>query len=217
MRTALAVIILALFSVMPASATDHDANFLIKRAGKVIGFHQVDISKTANGMLVETTIRIRVKFGPIPLFRYEHKAVEEWRGGELYSLTSETNNNGEDCFVRLARADDGFEIDGSGFSGIAPFSAMPPSYWNKDLIKANSLINTQTGELIEVTVTELGHTSAPHQIRAEQYRIVGTLALDLWYDGPQWVGSNFTIDGEELTYELAPQAREYAKHDDSAD
>ncbi len=210
MRTTLALFLVVFLSVMPASARDHDANFLIKRAGKVIGFHHVDISNTADGIVVETTIRMRVKFGPVPLFRYDHKAVEKWRAGSLYSLSSETNNNGDDDYVRLTRIANGYKIEGSGFSGVAPVSAMPSSYWNKSLVETNRLINTQTGEIIDVTVAELGRTMAPHQRDAEQYRIVGTIALYLWYDGPKWVGSQFTIDGEELIYELAPSSQDYA-------
>lgn len=217
MRLSLAVAILVLFSVMPASANNLDTNFLIKRAGKVIGFHNVEITDTNAGKIVETTIRMRVKFGPIRLFRYDHSAVEEWRGSELILLSSETNNNGEDCFVRLIRGKEHFVIDASGYSGNAPLDATPSSYWDRGRVNTDALINTQTGELIDVTVTDLGRTLAPHKRLAEQFRMVGTLAVDLWYDGPQWVGSNFTIDGEELTYELAPQLREYAKHDESAD
>ena len=217
MKTALAVIILVLFSVMPASARDHDANFLIKRAGKVIGFHHVAISRSTHGMVVETTIRMRVKFGPIRLFRYDHSAVAEWRGGALHSLWSETNNNGDVDYVRLIRGNEGFVIEGSGFSGRAPAQAMPSSFWNKEIVNADVLISTQTGELINVTVAQIGRTRAPHQRPAEQYRMVGTLALDIWYDGPDWVGSSFTVDGEELTYELAPEARDYARREEAAD
>ena len=217
MRMTLAALILAIFSMMPASASDLDAKFLIKRAGKVIGFHQVDVTNTEAGKTVETTIRMRVKLGFVPLFRYDHQAIEEWRDGELYSLTSATNNNGDDDYVRLIRSEAGFEIDGSGYSGSAPAGAMPSSYWNKDLVSADAMINTQTGELIDVSVSELGRTMGPHLQLADQYRIVGTLALDLWYDGAQWVGSNFVIDGEELTYELAPQPRNHARYDEAAD
>lgn len=217
MRTTLVACILVFFSVMPASARDHDAQFLIKRSGKVIGFHNVDVTQTETGAIAETTIRMRVKFGPIRLFRFDHKAVEEWRDGVLYSLSSETNNNGDDDYVRLTRSENGFEIEGSGFSGTAPASAMPSSYWNRSLVETDRLISTQTGEIIEVTVDDFGRTMAPHNRAAEQYRITGTLALDLWYDGPQWVGSQFTIDGEELVYELAPLKREYAKLTDEAD
>lgn len=102
MRTALALIILVMFSVMPASARDHDANFLINRAGKVIGFHHVDVTHTADGMVVETTIRMRVNFGPVPLIRYDHNAVEEWQDGELFLLTSKANNSGEELTYELA-------------------------------------------------------------------------------------------------------------------
>ena len=61
MRSSLAVIILVLFSVMPASANNHDTEFLIKRAGKVIGFHNLEITDTNAGKTVETTIRMRDK------------------------------------------------------------------------------------------------------------------------------------------------------------
>ena len=211
MRTVLALIILAGSAMMPAWASDHDANFLIKRAGKVIGYHVVDVTETETGAIVETRIRMRVKFGPIPLFKYDHSAVEEWRDGQLYSLQSETNNNGEDLFASVSRIDGQLVIEGSGYEGAAPLSALPSSYWNKALTDAETMINTQTGELIEISVAEMGKSYAPHGAPAEQFRLTGTLDLDLWYDGTKWVGSDFTIDGEKLTYELEQSAQEFAQ------
>ena len=72
------------------------------------------------------------------------------------------------------------------------------------------MINTQTGEILDIETSRIGETVAPNNRRAEQYQLVGTVALNLWYDGDRWVGSNFTIDGEELTYVLVDEPQEFA-------
>lgn len=218
MRTPLAFIILLSLGTMPASASDLDANFLIKREGKVIGFHRVDVEDTEDGQRVETTIRMRVKLGPIPVFRYDHASVEEWRDGELVSLMSTTKRNRKEMFVRAVRTEAGFEIEGTKYAGLAPEGALPSSYWKKDLVSAESMINTQHGKILDIEVTPLGLTTAEHGQTAEEYKLVSTDLLHLWYDGPRWVGARFTVDGEELVYELdESDEREYAQLDEQSD
>ena len=195
---------------MPAAARDLDAKFLIERKGKVIGYHAVEITPTGAGARVDTRIEMRVGLGPITLFRYDHQATEIWRGEDLISLVSETDNNGDQTYVDAKRYGDRLMIRGSGYEGPAPAGAMPSSYWDKDLVRADAMINTQTGEILEIETSLVGETVAPNDRRAEQYRLVGTLALNLWYDGERWVGSNFTVDGEELTYILVDEPREFA-------
>ncbi|MHA7872809.1 MAG: DUF6134 family protein [Hyphococcus sp.] len=213
--------LISLFCVaftLPASARDLDAKFLIKREGKVIGFHQVDVREEGGDFIVDTFIEMRVKFGPIPVFRYDHEAREIWRDGTVVSIDSETNYNGDETFVSARRDETGaLYIDGSDYQGPAPSNAMPSSYWDKGLVEAEALINTQTGEIIDIDVEPLGETLAPHNASAEQYRVVGSIALDIWYDGPRWVGSQFTIDGEELVYELVEGDPQYASLEDFLD
>lgn len=195
---------------MPVAARDLDAKFLIERKGKVIGYHAVDVTPTDYGARVETTIEMEVGIGPITLFRYDHKATEIWRDDKLISLVSKTNNNGEQEYVDAKRYGEALMINGSAYEGPAPDGAMPSSYWDKDLVKADAMINTQNGEVMEVDTTKIGQTEAPHNQLAEHYRLVGSIALNLWYEGEKWVGSNFTVDGEELTYVLVDENREYA-------
>lgn len=185
---------------MPALAGDLDAKFLIKREGNVIGYHTVDVTETEDGYLVDTKIRMRVKLGPIPLFKYDHEAREVWKDGELASLTSVTNHNGERSSVEAERIDGVLMIDGTDFQGAAPAEAAPSSYWRKSIVDSPALINTQTGEIIAVEVESFGETTAPGDTLAEHYRITGTVSLDIWYDGEKWIGSHFIVDGEELTY-----------------
>lgn len=201
---------------MPAAARDLDAKFLIERKGEVIGYHAVDVTPTQTGARVDTQIEMKVGIGPITLFKYEHDSTEIWNGETLVSLVSKTNNNGDRDFVDAKRYGAQLVIDASGYRGPAPAGAMPSSYWDKGLVSAEAMINTQTGEIMDVTTSRVGETLAPHNRPAEQFQLVGTVALNLWYDGERWVGSNFTIDGEELTYVLVDDPREYAVLEDLA-
>lgn len=202
MRRGLAPLFMFLVMAMPAAASEFNAEFLIKRKGKVIGFHRVEVALDEDKTVANTTIRMKVKVGPIVVFRYAHDSVEEWRGGEIRSIESETNRNGKEMFVRAARGEEGLEIEGTKYSGVAPAAALPSSYWNKQLVSAPGMINTQHGEVMDIVVTPKGETETEAGQTAEQFHLIGTAPLDLWYDGARWVGASFEIDGEALVYEL---------------
>ncbi|MEM8771156.1 MAG: DUF6134 family protein [Pseudomonadota bacterium] len=210
MRLALLTSVLLSTSIMPASARDLDAKFLIERKGKVIGYHEVRVEPTSDGMRVETDIEMKVKFGPIPVFRYRHDSTEIWRNDEVVSIVARTNNNGDKEFINAKRSGEKLMIEGSAYEGPAPVDAAPSSYWNKDMLSASALISTQNGEIIDITVYDKGETEAPHSQTAEHYFLNGTVGLNIWYDGEKWVGSNFTVDGEELTYVLVDDEQDYA-------
>lgn len=184
----------------PAVAGDLDAAFQILRQGKPIGHHVVDVEQSGDLTIVNTLIEMRVRFGPIALYRYDHEAREVWTGGALVSIESRTDDNGAKSTLAARLIGDRLVIDGSGYKGPAPPGVAPSSYWNRASIGAPLLLNTQNGELVEVETTRLGVTATPDGAVGEQYRIVGTVALNIWFDGPRWVASNFTVDGEELTY-----------------
>ena len=213
MRLPIIVAVFLVLGTLPASASELDANFLIKRKDKVIGFHRVEVTDAETGRRVETTIEMKVKFGPIPVFRYKHASVEEWRDGVLVSINSATDRNGKDMSVRAARTEEGFMIDGTQYKGPAPEGALPSRYWKKDLVEAAAMINTQHGQILDIEVTPLGLTEAEHGAVAEEYKLVSSDLLHLWYDGPRWVGARFTVDGEELVYELVEDERDYARLD----
>lgn len=214
MRLSLLIAVFYAAVTMPASARDHDAKFLILHEGKVIGYHAVHVVEDEAGTVVETKIKMRVKLGPIPLFHYDHEAREVWRGDELVSLVSATNNDGDKAAVNAARVDGVLEIDGTGYRGPAPAGAVPTSYWNKSFVAADKLIDTQTGELMDVDVQRLGASPAPDRRLADHYRIKGPMDIDLWFVGERCVGSHFTVDGDELTYVPVPEERRYAALDE---
>ncbi len=194
-------------SLTAAYAEPPDAVFEILRKGERIGFHVVESEETADGLIVSTHVRMRVKFGPIPVYGYAHQAVELWRGGALQGLQSRTEDNGTSMSLSLRSEIGRLIIDGTAWRGAAPQGAAPSSYWNRAVIGAATHINSQNGELIDVETTYAGRSVAPNGEPADRYRIRGTVVADFWYEGERWVGSSFTIDGEELVYRLVdPQS-----------
>jgi hypothetical protein len=214
MKTAFLIAAALAFLAAPVSASELDSAFDIMRKGERIGFHAVDVEKTGDGHKVETRIEMKVAFGPITLFHYSHDALEVWKGGALQSLTSRTDNNGRKMELSVERSGDRLLVEGQDYQGEAPLSAIPSSYWNKDIVNTKHLLNTQTGALIEVTTKALGETRAPSGAIAEQHLINGSVALNLWYDNLRWVGADFVVRGEALAYRLiddASRARLFAK------
>lgn len=190
-----------------AAAASLDAAFDIIRKGDRIGFHAVKVEETGDGgFRVETRIEMQVKFGPIPVFRYDHVSSELWRDGKVVSIESTTNNNGKAESLKAERTGDVLAINGTQYKGEAPGDAVPSSYWNKAIVNTSTLLDTQNGRLIEVKVANLGETPSPSGAPAEQHRLSGSVDLNLWYSGQRWVGADFIVRGQALTYRLVDEA-----------
>jgi len=209
MKKSLTCFLASIFATSPvmAFAADLDAGFNIIRKGERIGYHAVNVEETADGQTrVETRIAMKVKIGPIPVFRYEHVSSEIWQGGLLQTIESRTNNNGKEESLSVRRDGESLFIDGTEFKGRGPGDAAPSSYWNKSIVGAKTLLDTQNGRLIDVRIENLGATRSPTGAPAEQHRLTGTVDLNLWYDGAQWVGAEFVVRGQALTYRLVDDA-----------
>ena len=200
-----ALLFTAIFALAAQPSYALDAAFDILRKGKPIGVHAVTITEDGDQVIAETEIRMTVKFGFLTVFRYAHDSREVWRDGVLERLDSKTNDNGLERAVSVRREVDQYRVIGTKFDGYASMNAAPSSYWNKEaMLNCEVLINTQTGELIEVETDSLGE--APALLAsggtklAESYQLRGTVDLDLWYDEDSWVGARFTVRGEELVY-----------------
>lgn len=192
-----------------AAAAGLDAAFDIIRKGDRIGFHAVDVEETGDGgYRVETRIEMQVKFGPIPVFRYQHVSTETWRDGVLQTVESRTDNNGKAETLTARREGDGLAIDGTRFKGEGPGDAIPSSYWNKAIVSTRTLLDTQNGRLIDVRIENLGQTPTPTGAAAEQHKLTGTVDLNLWYAGERWVGADFVVRGQQLTYRLIDDQRQ---------
>lgn len=199
LKAIIAAIGLAVGLAGAANAAERDAAFRIMWKGHPVGYHLVNVEETDDGIRVETRVEMRIKFGPIPVYRYSHQAVEYWRNGELQFLASVTTDDGVEKSVGAWRENGALMVEGTAYSGLAPEGAIPASCWSRSVLGAHKVFSMQDGEIIDVAVEDLGESVSPAGISADHFKMNGTLSVDVWFKGDEWVGSQFIAEGEEFT------------------
>ncbi len=189
---------------LPVPASDRLA-FRLVRKGDVIGSHTLDFAAMGDTLSVSVAIDILVKFGPVPVYRYKHRATETWRGGVFAGIESVTNRDGTAHRMRAETTPSGLMVEGSQAPRYtAPPNTYPTTYWNRVMLQRN-VINSEDGRLLDVTPMALAEETVPAAsgtLRARHYRLGGDLPLDLWYDAAeQWAHLVFTKDGSTISYE----------------
>jgi len=180
--------------------------FRLIRHGSDIGSHTIRFDQQGDLLTVRVDVDVLVKFGPIPLARYAHRATEVWHGSTLTEISATTDKNGSKLSMSGHRTEEGLAVSGTNATRyIAPEDALPTSYWNPHLLNV-PMIGTQDGMLVRPVVKNLGTDSVPAasggQIPATRYGLRGDLDLDLFYDQSRtWAGMEFSVaDGSTIHY-----------------
>lgn len=200
--------------VAEASSIDEQADyhFNVYLNGKEIGTHKVQL-KMQDGIKkvnIEADFDVKVLF--VSVYKYRHTNQETWEGQCLNKVDASTDANGEKFFISSKQAEQGMQLfthEGErGVDGCVRSFA----YWDLDLLQADMLLNTQTGEYVRAELDEkgidniqLGDVSTP----SKKYQLVtedGT--IDLWYTlDDRWVAlESKTSNGMTLRYEAKPEA-----------
>jgi hypothetical protein len=176
-----------------ASAQTRAWNYRVLLDESEIGRHRFTLHENGADREMRIEARFAVKFLAITFYRYEHVATERWRDGCLRALDSRTDDDGERQAVNWRETGGACE--------------MSFAYWNPRILKAERLLNAQTGEMVPVSVQRLGEESitvrgAP--ARAQRYRLIAPpLQIDIWLDGADWVAlESLAKGGRRLRYEL---------------
>ena len=184
-------------------------SFAVMRKGSKIGTHMLTFDQDGDNLTVQVNVELKVGVGPIVLFRYKHHAIEVWKGGQLVSIDTETNDDGTPNKVTGRRTPEGFKVEGTKARAyIAPDDALPATHWNHKQLDG-PWINTQDGRLMHPTITPKGSEMIPvasgAKIPAKHFAVTGDAVLETYYDGASnWVGLNFKAgDGSVILYELA--------------
>lgn len=182
MRTttsAIAGSVLALLLGSAATAADSAGDtlrFQVLLDDRPIGTHEFRIAGDGDRRTVETRARFDVRVLFVPVFRYSHDNTEVWADGCVQRLDSQTDSNGRPFRVSLDRDDDGYRIatlDGSSEDAARCISTF--AYWDPAFLQQSRLLNSQTGELIEVEVEPLGVVDLDWpgiEVPVEGFRIV---------------------------------------------
>ena len=190
-----------------APAADGEWNFRVLLDGKEVGWHRYVVRGDGASTEVESRAQFDVRFLLLNAYSYRHTARERWRGACLDELESRTETNGRVEEVAAVAYDDAVVVDGPSGDARLPGCVMSFAYWDPRILRATRLLNSQTGELLPVSVAQRGTERvnvAGRTVAATRHRLSApNLQIDLWYADGRWVALEApTPGGRTLRYEL---------------
>jgi len=208
------LLMLSIFNLVHAASsisgsTDKSWDFKVYLDGDEIGFHNFSMLQKENRQEIYSSARFDVKFLFFNAYSYEHDNVEHWRGQCLESINAVTNDNGERYNVSGKVDNDEFIVN-----TLEKKSAYQPclktfAYWDPGFLNETRLLNSQTGEMIEVESQFIGNETLTHQgkeIESRHYRLLGeNLQIDLWYsDDDNWLALESLTEGGRIVRYAMP-------------
>ena len=205
---------LSLLAVAPfASATDATRNwrFDVLLDGKEIGYHEFQVRDDGSTQVLETEASFDVKFLFFNAFRYRHRNTETWSDGCLSRVDATTDSNGKLQTVNGRRADGSFAVRWTDGESALPVCVQSFAYWNPGILEATRLLNTQTDEYEDVTVSFVSTDEVvvdDEPVNALRYRLSAKGGdITLWYsndDQPLWLALEAPAKGgRTIRYEPA--------------
>jgi hypothetical protein len=171
-----------------------------------IGYHHFS-RETVDGVehiISEAEFSVRFMF--FTVYHYRHSSHEKWRNGCLLKLESKTDDNGDEQFVKLTRDSNQSRIETEKTQLTSDACIRSFSYWDLSQLNASSLLNSQTGKLMNVSLRKLGNeTLLLPPVEARRYQLVGEdIEIDLWYtQDNQWLALQSTTEnGSLIRYQL---------------
>lgn len=199
---------LALLLSSGVEAASKEWRFRVYLDDREIGYHHFLLTENSSETRLTTRAELEVTFLRIPVFSYTHENTERWNDGCLESIASVTDENGELYRVEGDAAADGFRITTNAGESLLPDCISTFAYWDRSFLQRKSLLNSQTGEYVDVEVDYIGEhriSAGNTTLPAHQYRLQGEdLELELWYsqDG-DWLALQSNVEGGRLLrYEI---------------
>lgn len=203
----------------PASTTAIQWNFAALLDGRSIGIYRFTLEEPSGGKpgwrTLTSNARFDVKLLGIAVYRYRHKAREQWNGNCLASIAARTDDGSKVDEVRGKQNADGFalEVTHSGSNAtlqdttVKTDCLMSFAYWNPALKTQRRLLDPGSGRVETVSITPLQTTMIEvrgQPVSASGFRINGPMhSIDVWYSGDEWVGLDTVVDhGRHLSYRL---------------
>lgn len=175
-----------------------------------IGYHDFS-SEIIDGIEhITSEAEFNVRFMFFTVYHYRHSNQEQWRNGCLLRLESSTDDNGDKQFVKLSRDNKQSRIETGQTLLTTEDCIRSFSYWNLSQLDASTLLNSQTGELMNVSLEKLGTETLDKDqsfIEASKYKLVGKdIEITLWYtQDNQWLAlQSITKNGSLIRYQLKP-------------
>ena len=205
---------ISIFNVAYASnGINKNWQFKVYLDGDEIGFHNFSMIHKEQHHEIYSSARFDVKFLFINAYSYEHDNVELWNGQCLNSINAVTDDNGELYKVSGKAGNDVFVVSTSEDQDEKQNRYSPCiktfAYWDPEFLKESSLLNSQTGEMIQVESEFIGNETMTHrgkETEARRYRLRGeNLQIDLWYSNDDhWLALESLTEGGRIVRYAMP-------------
>ena len=200
----------ALLSAVPlwSAAADTSFDFQVFLDDKPIGEHRFTVGGPSEARTVTSDARFAVKLMGLTVYRYAHRAAEQWRGNCLRSLVASTDDDGAASRVTAEANGDALRVSMPEGTSSIEGCVMSFAYWNPAIRQQMRLLNAQTGrhEAVQVGRVADGAVEVRGQtVPAVRWRIDGPAQpVDVWYTAQgEWVGLDSTVGGgRKLRYRL---------------
>lgn len=159
--------------------------FDVMREGSKIGTDTIDVTRTGDVTNVKIATHIVVKIAFITAYRYDSTETENWKGNQLVSFKSVTDDNGKDHTVSASQSGGKITLTVDGEPTTAPKSIAPASVWSADVSKHAQLFDTANGKRMAVRAEDLGEETVtlngvPRQL--QHVKLSGQFDRNLWFD-----------------------------------
>jgi hypothetical protein len=194
----------------PATAQQQLWRFKVSLDEREIGFHNFMVTREGTQRTVEINADFDVKILFINAYSYDHDNREIWKDGCLQQIESETDDNGDLLKVVGENITEGFTITTNANTPRTIGSPCVRSfaYWNPVFLESSQLLNSQTGEIVDVNITGQGEETLVidgQPVPSRRYEIaMDEGPITLWYtrDSSQWLALQaMTEGGRTLRYQ----------------
>ncbi|MDC1096418.1 DUF6134 family protein [Pelagibacteraceae bacterium] len=210
-------IIIIISSISSSSShVEHYSNFSILeydlfRNDKLIGFHKYNLKRNNNELIVESSIKFKIKKLGVDLYSYAAESKEIYKNNNLEKFTSKTKQNKKDKYVNISKdKDKELIIDGSSYKGKASGEFIVGTWWNHEIVKAKAQISAISGRVIQQNVSFVGKEAVNlngKKFNALRFNFSSAdkslpdkkkLNTDIWYEEETflWLKASFTKQGK---------------------
>ncbi|MBO6521156.1 MAG: hypothetical protein JJ900_09560 [Rhodospirillales bacterium] len=189
----------------PIAAYGPQISFDVYRKDELIGRHTVHFRRENGDLIAASRFQIQITVLGLPLYTYDYTSLGRWRDGTLQTLRARTDDDGTVSEVSAERHGGEMKIIADDVQSVVPGEVFPTTHWNPAVIGTAQVLNTITGRINTVNMTEAGtediatgNGSRP----ARRFVYSGDLETDVWYDmAGRWVKMKFDgNDGVPIEY-----------------
>jgi hypothetical protein len=166
---------------------DHlsEYEYIVLHGDELIGSYRVDIARNGNEIIIEAETDLKVGFGPLTVFEFEHRRRELWRDREFVESIARTTKNGETYDIKITRQAEGYKRVVNGREDQLDDPVRVLALWHDDLLEHEFFISPLEDKLYRLSVHFVGEERieiGDQRIQARHYRMTGDSERELWYD-----------------------------------